>query len=198
MNNASRPNLGNCSRDIPPYRQDLGFQQRSVSQQKAQRLSGYEFPREVSRVSTGHVTIAMLDQPSQVFMREVLRCGDLGRYAIIPSAIEEQLQSYDIIRGCAVWPRRSGRPENYSLATSSNFGTNDVASTQRSFYIRGDKLADILVDIHTIDHVSGWLLTLPFSQNPRKFQSSIRANSNMGDVSRERKVPATSTKIDTN
>jgi hypothetical protein len=129
MNNASRPNFRDCSRDIAPYRQDFGFQQRSVFQQNAQRLSVYEFPRDVSRVSTGHVTIAMLYQPSQVWMREVLRRDDLGLCANVPSSIEVQLQSYNVIRGCAVWPRSSGRSENYPLATSGDFVTNDVALT---------------------------------------------------------------------
>ena len=89
MNNASRPNFRNCRRDIAPDRQDFGLQQRSVFQQNAQGLPVYEFPRDVSRVSTGHhVTIAMLDHPSQVWMREVLHRGDLGLYANAPSAIE--------------------------------------------------------------------------------------------------------------
>jgi hypothetical protein len=168
MNNAPRPNFRNCARDIAPYRQDFGFQQRSVFQQKAQRLSVYEFPRDVSRVSAGHVTIAVLYQPSQVLMREVLRRGDLRRHASIRSAIEEQLQRYNVIRGCTVWPRSSGRPENRSLATNGNFVTNDVATTQRRLYIRRGKMADIFVDSHTIYHVSGWLLTSPFSRNLRK------------------------------
>ncbi len=153
MNNASRPNFRNCSRDIASYRQHFGFQQPSVFQQNAQWLSLYEFPHDVSRASTGHVTIAMLNQPSQVRMRDVLHRGDLGLYGKLP-AIEVQLQSYTVICRCAVWPRSSGRPENCSLATSGNFGTNDVAPTQRSIYICRDKLADILVDIHTIYHVS--------------------------------------------
>jgi hypothetical protein len=92
----------------------------------------------------------MLYQPSQVWMREVLRRGDLGLYANLPSAIEVQLQSYNVTRGCAVCPRSPGRPENYSLATSSNLVTNDVAPTQRSFYFSRDKLAGIPMDSHTI------------------------------------------------
>ena len=179
MNNASRPNFRNCRRDIAPYRQHFGFQQPSAFQQNAQWLSVYEFPRDVSRVSTGHVTIAMLDQPSQVWMRDVLHRGDLGLYANVPSAIEVQLQSYNVIRGCAVWLGSSGRPENCSLAANGNFGTNDVAPTQRSFDICRDKLTDILVDSHTIYHVSGWSAYVSLSQNLRKLQSSIPANSNM-------------------
>ncbi len=153
MNNASRPNFRDCSRDIASYRQHFGFQQPSASQLNAQWLSLYEFPHDVSRVSTGHVTIAMLNQPSQVQMRDVLHRGDLGLYGKL-SAIEVQLQSYNVIGRCAVWPRSSGRPENCSLATNGDFGTNDVAPTQRSIYICRDKLAGILVDIHTIHHVS--------------------------------------------
>jgi hypothetical protein len=168
MNNASRPNFRNCRRDIAPYRQDFGFQKVSVSQQNAQWLSVYKFPRGVSRVSTGHVTIAVLYQPSQVWMREVLRRGDLGLWANVPSAIEVQLQSYNVIRACAVWPRSSGRPENCSLATNGNFGTNNVAPTQRSFYIFGDKLADIPVDSHTIYHVSRLVrLRFPFHRSEK-------------------------------
>ena len=46
--------------------------------------------------------------------------------------------------------------QNYSLAANGNFGINDVAPTQRSFYICRDKLTHILVDSHTIYHVSAW------------------------------------------
>ena len=156
MNKASRPNFRNCSRDIAPYRQHFGFQQPSASQLNAQWLSLYEFRRYVSRVSTGHVTIAMLNQPSQVWMRDVLHRGDLGLYAKVPSAIEVQLQRHSVICRGAVWLRSSGRPENCSLAANGNFGTNDVAPTQRSFNICRDKLTDILVGSHTIYHASVW------------------------------------------
>ena len=180
MNNASRPNFRNGNRDIASYAQHFGFQQPSAFQPIAERLSVDEFPRDVSRVSTGHVTVAMLNQPRQVWMRDVLHRGDLGLYASVPSAIEVQLQSYNVICRGAVWPRSSGRPENCSLATNGNFGTNDVAPTQRSFYICRDKLADILVDSHTIYRgKQTGPLTFPFSQNLRKLQSSIRANSSM-------------------
>jgi hypothetical protein len=113
-------------------------------------LSVYKLPCAVSRVSTGHLTISMFHQPSQSWMRKVLRHLDLGLYANVPSAVEVQLQGYNVIRGCAVWPRSSGRLENCSLATSGNFGTNDVAPIQRSFYICRDELAGIRMDSHTI------------------------------------------------
>ena len=163
MNNASRPNFRNCSRDIASYRQHLGFPQPSAFQLNAQGLSFYKFPRHVPRVPTGHVTIPMLNQPSQVGMRDVLHRGDLGLYGNL-SAIEVQLQSYNVICRGAVWPSSSGRPEDCSLATNGNFATDDVAPTQRSIYICRVKLADIPVDMHAIYHVSR-RLTLPFSQN---------------------------------
>jgi hypothetical protein len=54
-------------------------------------------------------------------MRKVLRRRDLGLYANVPSAVEVQLQGYNVVRGCAVWPKSSGRFENRSLTTSGNF-----------------------------------------------------------------------------
>ncbi len=136
--------------------------------QNAQRLSFYEFPRDVSRVSAGHVTIAVFNQLSQVWMRDVLHRGDLALYAKILSAIEVQLQSYNVIRSCSRWPRSSSRPKNYSLTTNPNFGTKDVAVTQRSFYIRGHKPVDIPVHSHTGLHVSGRFAYVSLPQNLTK------------------------------
>src|SRR5450759_376865 len=135
MNNASRPNFRNCGRDIAPYRQHFGFQQPSAFQPIAQRLSVDEFPRDVAGGSTGHATIAMFNQPSQGWMRDVFHGGDLALYANVLTAIQVQLQSYNVISRCAVQPRSSGCPKNYSLTTNGNFGANDIPPTQRSFYI---------------------------------------------------------------
>jgi hypothetical protein len=105
----------------------------------------------------------MLYQSSQVWMREVLCGRDFGLYPNVLSAVEVQFQGYNVICGCAVWPRGSGRFKNCSLTANGNFGTNDVAPTQRSFYICGDKLAGIPVDNHMIDHVSRLVrLRFPF------------------------------------
>ena len=59
-------------------------------------------------------------------MREALHRSDLALYTHGPAGIEVQLQSYDIIRCCAVWPGNSGRLKNFPLAANSNFWTNDV------------------------------------------------------------------------
>jgi hypothetical protein len=180
MNNASRPNFRNGNRDIASYAQHFGFQQPSAFQPIAERLSVDEFPRDVSRVSTGHVTIAMLNQPRQVWMRDVLHRGDLGLYTNVPSAIEVQLQSYNVMCRGAVWPRSSGRPENCSLATNGNFGTNAVAPTQRSIYICRDKLADILVDSHTIYRVSRLVrLRFLFHRIAESYNQVYAANSSI-------------------
>ncbi len=164
MNHASRPNFRDCSRDIAPYRQHFGFQQRSAFHPIAQRLSVYEFPRDVSGGSTGHATIAMFNQPSQGWMRDVFHRGDFALYATVLTGIEVQLQSYNVISRCAVWPRSSGCPKNCSLATNGNFGTNDVPPTQRSFYIGRHKR----VDIHTIYEISGRSAYVSFPHDARK------------------------------
>jgi hypothetical protein len=165
MNNVLQPNFRNCSRDIAAYGKHFGFQQWSGFQLSAQWLSFYEFPREVWCVSTGHVTTAMLNQARQVRMRDVLHRADLAPYANVLTGIEVQLQCYIVTRRYAVWPRNSGCPENYSLTTNANLGTDDVAPTQRSFYICRDKLEDRPMDSHTIYHVSGRPCLRFLSQN---------------------------------
>ena len=176
MNNVSRPNFRNCRRDIAPYRQHFGFQQRSVFQQNAQGLSLDEFPRDVSHVSIGHVTIAMLNQPSQVGVRDVPHRSDLALYANVLTAIEVQLQSYNIVRRYTVWPRSSGRPKNCSLTANGNFGTYAVAPTQRGFYICRVKPVDMPVAIHPIYyHVSGKAsLRSPFTESGRAVKEYTR------------------------
>ena len=130
----------------------------------AQRLSVYEFPRDVSRAVTGQATITMFNQPSQGWMRDVLHRGDLALYTTLLTRIEIQLQSYNVIRRCAIWPRSSGCLKNYSLTTKGNFGTNDVPATQRSFYICRHKR----VDSHIIYEVSGRSAYVSFPHDRRE------------------------------
>jgi hypothetical protein len=92
----------------------------------------------------------MLNQPSQVRMRDVLHSADLAPYANVLTGIEVQLQSYIVTRCCAVWPGSSGCPENYSLTTDANFGSDDIAVTQRRFDICRHKTVEIRVDSHRI------------------------------------------------
>ena len=104
----------------------------------------------------------------------VLHRADLAPYANILTGIEVQLQGYIVTRRYAVWPRNSGCPENYSLTTNANFGTDDVAPTQRSFYICRDKLEDRPMDSHTIYHVSGRAcLRLPFTESPKRSANPV-------------------------
>jgi len=161
MNNSSQPKCRNCSRDIASYREHFSVQQPSPdSQPVAQRLSFDEFPRDVARVSTGQVTIAMFNQPRQVWMRDVLDRGDLALYANLLIGMAVQFQSYNVISRCAVQPTSSGCPKNYSLTTNGNFGADDVPVTQSSFYFcRHKRMVS-----HTIHEVSGSLLTFPFQR----------------------------------
>src|ERR1035438_690791 len=164
MNKASRPKFRNCRRDITPYWQHFEFRQRSAFQPIAQRFSVYEFPRDVSGGSTGHATITMFNQPSQGWMRDVFHRADLALYATVLTGIEVQLQSYNVISRCAVWPGSPGCLKNCSLTTNGNFGTNAVPPTQRSFYICRHKR----VDIHTINDVSGRSAYVSLSRDARE------------------------------
>jgi hypothetical protein len=100
----------------------------------------------------------MFNQPSQVWMRDVLCCGDLSLYANVLTGIKMQFQSYNVGRRYTVWPRNPGCATNCALATNGNFGTNDKAPIQRSFCIRWHKTVGIRVDSHTPYQVSSSLL----------------------------------------
>src|ERR1017187_9172003 len=77
----------------------------------------------------------MFNQPSQGWMRDVFRRGDLALCATVLTGIEVQLQSHNVIGCGAVWLRSSVCPKNCSLTANGNFGTNGVPPTQRNFYI---------------------------------------------------------------
>jgi hypothetical protein len=106
----------------------------------------------------------MFNQPSQGWMRDVFRRGDLALYATVLTGIEVQLQSHNVIGCGAVWLRSSVCPKNCSLTANGNFGTNGVPPTQRSFYIGRYKR----MDIHTIYEVSGRFAYVSFPHDGRE------------------------------
>src|SRR5215472_2756602 len=88
--------------------------------------------------------MAMFQQPSQIWMRQVFQRGDLALYAKGLRGIKMRLQSYEVTRRAAIWPRHSGRAKNCSLTTSSDFGADDISPTQSSIDFSGQKCLESL------------------------------------------------------